>query len=874
MTERPVPHSEATVIAGLLHHPDVRSTVSVRLHPEHFTHPTLVDAYRVILDLHAAGMEIGAAIVTERLSDEHRSRVDDAGYLAIDILQPPRREDIDRAVNEILKAFARRQIASLCEEILADPDSLITILRSTVYESDSEAVSDAFVRLVAIIHDSAAEPWSEPERLPANLLPVEPFDHELLPEVLRDLVNDITERMQCPPDYVAVALMIVLATVVGRKIGIRPKKEDDWLVVVNLWGAVIGRPSVLKSPAIKAILELLVVLEIEAKEIFEEAQKRFEHELAIADAAAKENESRIRKELKRGESQESVARSIPPIEGPEAPTRGRYIVNDSTVEKLGVILDENPNGVLVFRDELIGLLRSLDREKQEQARAFYLEAWNGTGRFTYDRIGRGTIDIEAAIVSLLGAIPPGPLRRYICEAIEHGVGDDGLAQRFQLSVYPDIDPNWKNVDRPPNKEARRRVMDLVRDLNLAAGKDLGGVTDDDPDGRDAIPYLRFDDEAQPVFDQWRTDLELRLREPEEHPALESHLGKFRSLVPSMALLLHLAEGGRGPVTRGALDRAIAWAKYLESHARRIYAATLPTAETSVRALARRLLARKLPVPFSLRDVYRKGWADLRTKEQAQEAVDALLGMGWLRVVSEKLAKKTVTVYLVNPRIYDPRPEQPDKPPGSRDEARLSGLSVGSTRDSSSVREAPEENLSVVSAGSRGHSTDSDPSSTSDSVEVRRTDTDRTDTEANLSVLSACTPGSSRELSSAGTDSAPPRALATPDSGETARTDTGRWADLDHPGGDLDSGESHQLTADRTDRFDPAAAPIDSDSPELSDEDRRAEHQRLLEIDASTDPFTVADDGGQQGLLASIDEDQSSREDPREREAWADRPGGG
>lgn len=84
------------------------------------------------------------------------------------------------------------------------------------------------------------------------------------------------------------------------------------------------------------------------------------------------------------------------------PQRRRYVVNDSSVEKMGEILSANPNGVLVFRDELTGFLRSLEREGQEVGRAFYLEAWNGTGRFTYDRIGRGTVDIEAYCISILG----------------------------------------------------------------------------------------------------------------------------------------------------------------------------------------------------------------------------------------------------------------------------------------------------------------------------------------------------------------------------------------------------------------------------------------------------------------------------------------
>ncbi len=46
----------------------------------------------------------------------------------------------------------------------------------------------------------------------------------------------------------------------------------------------------------------------------------------------------------------------------DIPTRERYVVNDTTVEKLGELLNQNSRGLLVFRDELTGLLHSLDKD--------------------------------------------------------------------------------------------------------------------------------------------------------------------------------------------------------------------------------------------------------------------------------------------------------------------------------------------------------------------------------------------------------------------------------------------------------------------------------------------------------------------------------
>lgn len=65
--------------------------------------------------------------------------------------------------------------------------------------------------------------------------------------------------------------------------------------------------------------------------------------------------------------------------------------------------------MLVVRDELTGLLYQLGAEGHEGDREFYLTAWNGDTEFKIDRIGRGSLVIPTAIVSMVGGIQPGKL---------------------------------------------------------------------------------------------------------------------------------------------------------------------------------------------------------------------------------------------------------------------------------------------------------------------------------------------------------------------------------------------------------------------------------------------------------------------------------
>jgi hypothetical protein len=65
------------------------------------------------------------------------------------------------------------------------------------------------------------------------------------------------------------------------------------------------------------------------------------------------------------------------MESDRQPVCRRYQVNEPTVEKLGEILNQNPQGVMLFRDELPGFFDRLELAGNEADKAFYLEAWNG-----------------------------------------------------------------------------------------------------------------------------------------------------------------------------------------------------------------------------------------------------------------------------------------------------------------------------------------------------------------------------------------------------------------------------------------------------------------------------------------------------------------
>lgn len=495
--------------------------------------------------------------------------------------------------------------------------------------------------------DSECADWHEPLPIPKMLLPVEPFDMVLLPTPLRPWVADIAERMQCPPDFPAVGAMVALSSVIGRKACIAPKRRDDWCVIPNLWGVVVGRPGVMKSPALSEVLKPLDRLQALVSDLHEEALREHEVNAKLDGMAEKATELKAQKLIAQGKFEE--ARRVM-TEGAEAaaikpPVLRRYKVTDASVEALGEILIENPWGVLAYRDELNGLLRSLDKEGQEGARAFYLQGYDGNQGYTFDRIMRGrNLHIPAVCIAMLGGIQPGKLQAYIHDAVSGGAGDDGLLQRFGLLVWPDVGGDWRNIDRFPDTPAKLAAFETFQRLDAM----LPGM---DPETGQSVPTVyRLMPEAQDEFDSWRREFETGLRSGDHHPALESHLSKYRKLVPAIALVCSLAEGETA-VSHDSLLRALAWSEYLQSHAARAYAAGTVAQTEGARALLHKIMAGDVSDGFAARTVYLKGWTHLTTPDAVKAAAAMLCDLGHLRRIDSRpgvTGGRPSATYRINP----------------------------------------------------------------------------------------------------------------------------------------------------------------------------------------------------------------------------------
>jgi hypothetical protein len=480
---------------------------------------------------------------------------------------------------------------------------------------------------------SDSSDWPEPQKLPGELRPVIELDPQWLPEALRDGCIDIAERLNCPLAYVAIPALVGAGTVLGNKVGILPKAHDDsWVVHPGVWGGIVGSPGSMKTPALLASLKALQTLEDEAAIQYANEMRQYLIDKAQFDKSMAN--------FKSGKV------NTFPIE-PTKPVKKRYMVNDVTYQALGEILANNPQGILAYADELSGLLQSLDTPGQEAARGFYLSGWGGQGNYTFDRITRESITLTRYQLAVFGGFQPDRIKAYVRYAQSGSSKNDGLLQRFQLLVWPDLPDDFELIDRPANKAAILRMHNAIVALKNFSEPSLPGLSTANSNG---IQLFHFNHDAQEQFNNWYLENEKMLRHGRLDPSEHGHFAKYRSLIPGLALLFHLLDGHTGPICKNCVTQALHFARYLKSHAKRIYSSVHGLDSGPARSLAQKILDKKLQGNFTQRNVQHKGWANLSNKESVTLAVNSLVEHGWLlELLSESGGRKTM-LYKINPNI--------------------------------------------------------------------------------------------------------------------------------------------------------------------------------------------------------------------------------
>jgi hypothetical protein len=396
---------------------------------------------------------------------------------------------------------------------------------------------------------------------------------------------------------------------------------------MSLWTAIVGFSGTGKTPGLDVSRRGLDEIEYLQK------SRRLEQQRAHTAKA-----ERARAEFKKWKAEVATAvenKQPPPPQPTDADDPGEFVaprlyVTNVTIERLAVLLQARPRGMLYIADELAGLFLNMNRYSSGSDREFWLEAYNGK-RYVVERMGRPAIAVDHLLVGMTGGFQPDKLAKSFA-------GDnDGMYGRI-LFAWPE-EPNYQalanNVAEiePEFLNAMKRLVDLPAEENGQLIKtDVG-----------------FSPEALAVFETFRETIHhgrrpLDGREREWWSKGPSHVLRLAGTLAYLSWSWR--SYGQSPfveeprrIEAEFITTAVAmWKAYFWPHSRAaLRQAGLSERHANAHRVLRWLHATKR-TEISREDVRVEALSKALDADQTQALIDGLVRAGWLRSTAHKLQR--------------------------------------------------------------------------------------------------------------------------------------------------------------------------------------------------------------------------------------------
>src|SRR5215218_2256519 len=379
----------------------------------------------------------------------------------------------------------------------------------------------------------------------ADLPDPEEFPVSAVPLTIRQFIREAAASLGCPVDYIGLSTLAAASAAIGDTRRIVIKK--DWTESAAIFGMIVGGPASKKTPAMNVTLRPVRERQMALKAEYERQKEEYKVACANYENAKKDDPGLERK--------------------PDKPTLGRTYADDTTVERLADILNQNRRGLLIIKDELSGWLGSMNQYKQGGKgadRQFWLSAHTNQPVAVDRKSLDEPVIVARPFVSIVGGIQPEVLPDF---GKDRG---DGLIDRF-IPAYPK-----PRVGRWSDDE----ISDHVREeyaRTLGSLYKLRHANDDEDPFPSRVPMTS---EARGLFVAEYNRLHEELEAPgfpqRLRPAwgkLEAYLARF-ALILAMTRVVELTDqeqnGVAERIAREDMAGATKLLAYFKNHVRRVY----------------------------------------------------------------------------------------------------------------------------------------------------------------------------------------------------------------------------------------------------------------------------------------------------------------
>lgn len=365
-----------------------------------------------------------------------------------------------------------------------------------------------------------------------------PFPLVVFPPSIRDIVESLVMYERFNIDFTAAAMFATFATAMGSRW--RVKFTTTWTETPIVYMVLVGPPSCGKTPPLKLSLAPLFRLEDEYDRDYGEVMKRYQQW-----------------ELK--SPKERTALGLP--EEMEHPKRKCHVVVNTTIEALIGAMRDNPQGVILYNDEIDSLLSNFNRYSNGSDEGYFLSAFSGT-TIKYTRKSNDEyISLSNPYCSIIGGTQPGLLAGQFGGKRT----TNGFSSRF-LKVYPQINrmPAWMDSRMPE---------EVMEEWNRIIRK----VVTFDFKGKVSAQELTFSSEAMMRLCRWK-DTNNDIYSATESEAVQALCGKLETYLLRFALIIQVmkavcSDGSSDEVDDESVSAAIELVEYFRQMENRVISVT-------------------------------------------------------------------------------------------------------------------------------------------------------------------------------------------------------------------------------------------------------------------------------------------------------------
>jgi len=328
------------------------------------------------------------------------------------------------------------------------------------------------------------------------------FPVEIFPQQVQSYILQSAETLGLSIDYMGSSFLWLLSVIIGNSLKMQVKQ--GWNEVASLWIAVVGKPGIGKTPSINQIIFPLREMNIrEQKEYARQYSKWKEYE--AMDKKQKEYAEHIDK-----------------------PVNKQFLVGDITLEALVDLHEQNPNSVGIFKDELAGWFKDMNKYRQGSDLEFWLSSWSGTS-ISLNRKTSKSAFVDKPMIPVLGGIQPSVFDEFTTGENK----ENGFVDRILIS-YPELKVNHYNANSMP-AEMIELWISIVHQIKYRIHKYYFKMSDK---GDIESTTVTFSDEANQEWIRIHDKLTDMQNSDDENEYMKSMLPKQKSYIPRFALLLN------------------------------------------------------------------------------------------------------------------------------------------------------------------------------------------------------------------------------------------------------------------------------------------------------------------------------------------------